>query len=381
MINVKKAQISKKLQICIIIGGNSVEHEISLISGLQTILALDHQRYNCHVLYITKNNEMLYGENLKNLDTYKSNDFKKCRHVSLISENNKTYIFDLKNKHKTLIHIFIPVVHGKGCEDGTIRGLLDSIGATSTMPTIKNACICQNKALTKLFLKKNKIKVLPSFVADEFQSVLDVDKKINKTFGYPVIIKPLSLGSSIGIEIAKNIEELKKSLENVKRFEKYFLVEKSLSNFLEFNCAAYRRGYDIKLSCVEKINNQHEMYTYEDKYSNKFEPLEFHELPANIDMSLQKEILETTKKVYNIFDFNEVVRIDYLYVDSNLYVSEINTIPGSLAFYLFEPKGISFKNLLDDLIKEAMLSKEKEKKYLTSFNESILFSNNFKQKK
>lgn len=348
-----------KKTVGIFYGGKSVEHDVSIITALQIYKALDKTKYIIEMFYITKNNEIVIGKALDDLSTYKENKLKLVN-VFFQKENNKTYYFQ-KGKKKKQLDIVINATHGKGVEDGTISAILDFNNLAYTSCEVTESAILQNKAITKILLEYHKIPVLPFEI---------ITNELIKT-KLPIIIKPLSLGSSIGINIVKEKEELNSALKDALTYQNKLIVEPLLENNKEFSCAIYQINGTYKISTIEETINENNIYTFNEKYLNKEKKKM---LPALISEELTKEIKETTKKIYKLLDLKGVIRIDYLY-DKNtnkLYVNEINTIPGSFAYTLFEKEGISFRTLLDDLIKEALLNKERKQKYKEEYNSNLI---------
>lgn len=371
------------LNIAIIIGGKSVEHEISLISGLQAILNLDKNKYNIHVLYLTKDNNLVTNKNLTNINTYKNQKYPKKTNCCLYKQNNKTI---LKTKYKkTTIDCIIPIVHGNKIEDGTLSGYLELLGTPYTSSNILSSAIAQDKVITKRILKSYNLKVLPSIDITQSVNLNKIDKFIQK-HNFPLILKPATLGSSIGIKIASTKEELLYNLKECMQYANKVLIEPKLQNFTEYNCAAYKSGSRLILSQIEEVTTSNEILTFNDKYEDgglKQTDKSTRIIPAKIPLELEEEIYNTTKQIYENLNFKGVIRIDYIY-DLNinkLYINEINTIPGSLAFYLFEGLGIKYQTLLDDLIKQAIIEHNKEEQLINSFENNILNLDKLKPKK
>ena len=183
------------LNIGIIIGGKSVEHDISILSGLQVYHAIDKEKYNVTIFYITKKLEWLVGEDLTKLDTYKNEQFNKCYQVTLFNEAGNIYYQGItKHKKKNLIDVFIPVVHGEGIEDGTLSGYLEMLGATYTSSDVTSSSIAQDKIYTKQILEQNNINVVPYITKDEIKHISQIEKEIEEKLKYPLILKPSRLG-------------------------------------------------------------------------------------------------------------------------------------------------------------------------------------------
>lgn len=367
-----------KTTVCILFGGKSVEHDISIITAFQVKNALDLEKYNVEFIYLTKDNKMLRGKSLENLDTYKENNFKKVKEVYIKNINNLTYL--IQKHKKILIDIFIPVFHGEGCEDGTISALLDFYNATYVTSSLTTSAIFQDKVYTKDILKSYNIKT-PKYIT--FNKYDDKDK-INQELAYPIIIKPSRLGSSIGIKKVNQKEDLDNALNEAFSYSNRLIIEEVINKPKELNCAAFLYKDLIYTSNIEEVNTNNEFLTFNDKYENN-EKLENNNriIPANISPSLKKQIYEVTKVIYKLFDAKGVIRIDYLYDENenNLYVNEVNTIPGSYAFYLYEKENISFSVMLDMIIRNAFIEKVKENKLIKIFDTNILTNKSMKLNK
>lgn len=366
------------INIGIIIGGCSVESEISLISGSQAYLNLDDTKYNKIMFYLDKNNKLYIGKCLENIETFKTNNFTDLKEVALRNINNQVYYYLLTKPKKLYpVDIFIPVVHGYGVEDGTIAGYLDMYNATYTSSSLIPSSTVQDKALTKVLLDKYKIDNV------EYQILLSSDDEV--LLELPLIIKPAYLGSSIGISIVKTKEELDDAINNAFKYVNKVLVEKYISNYLEYNCAVIKDKEEYITSSIEEVLHTKDILSFSDKYenNNKMSDSTNRIVPANIPTQLKEKIENLSIYIYKIFNLAGVVRIDYIYdtEEEILYVNEINNIPGSLAFYLFEPLGITFTKLLDILIHSAILEKHKKNKLITSFKSNVLNNKGLKLKK
>jgi D-alanine-D-alanine ligase len=369
------------LNIGVIIGGESVEHEISLISGLQTILNLDKKKYNVFPIYLTKENEFIYLKKITP-DYFKNNHHLNKKTNCYFKRINKTtYLIHKLKKYK--IDCLIPVVHGKGVEDGTIQALSNLLKIPSTSSNILQSAISQNKAVTKKLLKLNNIRMLPFIELDKEYDIKKINK-INETFNYPLIVKPTTLGSSVGIKTAHDKTELLEAIKQAKSYDNSVIIEEKRTNFTEYNIACFSYKGILNLSQIEEVKSNNEFLTFDDKYLDgglKETTKENRIIPANIDESLEKEIHSFTKTIYKALNATGIIRIDYLFdkETNKLYFNEINTIPGSLAFYLY--KDYSFTALLDSLIKDAVYRFNINENLITSFDTNILNIKNLHMKK
>lgn len=365
-----------KRNIAIIYGGRSVEHDISILTFLQVVRAIDTSKYNVIPIYLDKDNNFYVGEKFTEINTYKNTNFKKHQ-INLCKKNNDVYIncvnpiYNLKYKVK--IELAVVAVHGKGLEDGTLEGYLNILNLPNTSSSVVDAGIFQNKYYTKVVLEKEKIKVLPYINVYEEEYLLDKEK-VNKkleAFNFPVIIKACDLGSSIGIEIATK-DNFDEKIIKVFEYESRVIIEECLTNFIEYNQAFYYKKNRLQISEIEEIRKSDVILSFDDKYLDSSPQ---RTISPKISNNLKKKINFTTRKIAKIFRPKGVIRIDYLYdeLTSKLYVNEINSIPGSFAFYLFEDKQIKFEDLVEDLINEADLYKFQENEKINSFKSNVIY--------
>lgn len=332
--------------IAVFFGGSTVEHDVSVITGVLTVNSLDKEKYNGIPIYIHNDGLWYTGESLKDLDDYKSLDLKKLSPVTIMPGKNYLYLVVKGKKLKPVCKISsaINCLHGERGEDGCIAGLLNMSEIPLASPSILSSSVSIDKCFTKTVMKGLKIKVLP------YVTVYGIDdiNKVKQKLKYPVIIKPACCGSSVGIYSAKNDEELYSGISGALRFGEKLIVEPKLFEFIEINCAAYYDGSKIVVSECEQPLGKGEYLSFSDKYSGGERVF-----PANISKSLSNKIKTITKKIYSKLYFNGVIRIDYFIKDECVYLNEINSVPGSLAFYLFSNTLSEFSLMLDSLIIEA----------------------------
>lgn len=371
-----------KERVGIVFGGNSVEHEISILSMIQVNYAIDKEKYDIRLIYITKDGRFLVGPNFDKLDTFKKDNFK-CYEVMFYRKNNKLRLKGIgfvPKKYLGNIDVILPVVHGKGVEDGTLAGFFNMFNIPYAASNILSASIAQNKTVSKILLERTDVSVVPSYSFTHKQWNDDVFKILEKCLEmeFPLIIKPAKLGSSIGIHLANDQDELIKAINYAIKFDDLIIVEKKLVDFREFNQAILGDIEEYKLSEIEEVITESTYLTFDDKYTTDTIK---RQLPANISDEIKNKIIETSKKVITCFDTMGVVRIDYLYdVSTNeLFVNEINSIPGSLAYYLFEEQ-ISFTELIDYMIKKAIKAHYYQNLKIGSFKSNVLNTNHLNKK-
>ncbi len=381
-----------KIKIGVLFGGKSVEHEVSIISAIQAIRYINKDKYDVVPIYVTKNNEMYVGEDIGNIEKYKNIKelLNNSQRVVLLSNNDKLEIYKfpfkkLANNYYDYIDVAFPIVHGTNVEDGTLQGYLKTLNVPFVGCDVTSSAIGMDKYVMKTVLKDNNIPVLNcmrfdfnEYNTDAKKVVSDVEKNIE----YPVIVKPINLGSSVGIKIAHNKEELFEALDYAFSFAKNILVEKAIMNLKEINCSVlgdYEEAFASE--CEEPIGSD-EILSYEDKYisggskktgSKGMTSLD-RKLPAEISDELKAKIQELAIKTFKALGCNGVSRIDFM-IDKDtdeVYVNEINTIPGSLSFYLWKATGMNYEELLDKLITLALKREREEKDISYSFDTNIL---------
>jgi len=376
-----------RLNVGVVFGGKSVEHEVSIITALQMIEQMNLLKYNPIPLYLTKENDFYYDENMTDSNYF--SDFKKVKEIAkkivIRKKNNQHEILSLSGyKLKKLMNIdlIFLIVHGTTCEDGTLSAYFELLNIPYVGSSILSSAINQNKWKMKALLDYNHIPIVPyygfyecDFYDDEIKVIEECEK-----LGYPLIVKPASLGSSVGINKCNDKDELHHGILTALQYDTEILVEKVVSNIIELNCSVLGDVSHLQASAVEKVFQQDEILSYQDKYlrgnrtSSKGMECTNRELPAKISESLTNEIQEMAKNAVKIVGASGVLRIDFLYDDESkiLYLNEINTIPGSLAFYLWREKGLSYKELIDQLIKLALKTYRIKNTKIFSFETNIL---------
>ena len=375
-----------KYKIGVIFGGESVEHEISIISANQAINALDPDKYEVIPIYVSKNRQLYFSPLLSDLNNYKDLDtlIKKSREIVLVKERNKVKVRSaggLTNKTLAEIDILVPVVHGTNSEDGTFQGYSEMLGLPYTGSGIQAASVGQDKVFMRQILQQEGLPLVDWqwFYLQEYENDGEVIiKDIIKNLGFPVIVKPANLGSSIGVATADNKKELKEAIEFAGGFDEKIVVEKMVSELLEVNCAVLGDHTACIASQVEEVAKSEEFLSYQDKYEggskSKGMVNTARIIPARLSEADTLKVKELAKAAFIALDCSGVVRVDFLYdrKQQEFYVNEINSIPGSLAFYLWQPTGISFGELMDRLIQIA-LDRYRRKAHLTySYSSNVL---------
>jgi D-alanine-D-alanine ligase len=290
----------------------------------------------------------------------------------------------LFNKDLCEVDVALPVVHGSGIEDGTLAGYLDAIGIPYVGSKVLGSALGQDKVLIKQVLKSENIPVVDYIYFYDNEFLEDEDKILNSInkLVYPVVVKPATLGSSIGINFVKDEKGIKEAINEAIKYDNKIIVEKAVPNLTEVNASVIGNYEYQKVSPLEEVMGVDEILSFTDKYiggsksksSSKGMVSTSRVIPARIDEKLTEEIKETSKKVFKLLNLSGVCRIDYL-IDSKtnkFYVNEPNTCPGSLSFYLWKEDGIEYKDLLDEIITIGIKDYKSKKKKVKSFDSNIL---------
>jgi len=377
-----------KIKVGVIFGGETVEHEVSIISALQAIKNINEDKYEVVPIYIDKNRNWYTGMELLNIDNYKNSDFlfKNIIPISLCKFKDEFWLLRKKGFFKRTedkIDIAFPIVHGVNVEDGSIAGYLESIGIPYVGSGILGSAIGQDKVVMKQLMKSEGLPIVDYVWFYDYEYVNDEEKIINSALklNFPVIVKPARLGSSVGISVAHNVDELKQSIVEAVKYDEKIVVEKVISNLIEVNASVLGNNEYAEVSALEEVMGVDEFLSYKDKYiggkkgtKSKGMASTNRVIPARISDNLTSEINELSLKVFRLLNLSGVVRIDYLVDNKNdkVYVNEPNIIPGSLSFYLWKESGKDYKTLLDDLITLAIKNYKKKKKKIYSFESNIL---------
>lgn len=380
-----------KTKVAMMFGGKSVEHEVSIISGIQAIMSMDTDKYEVIPVYINKNNQMFIGEDVGKIESYKHIDelMAKSQRVILVNEENKVSLIPYPQKRfgkkpEIEIDIAFPIVHGTNVEDGALQGYLKTIGIPFVGCDVTASAVGMDKYVSKAVLKDNGIPVLDCvcFTTSEYAEMDTLLDTVEKEIGYPAIVKPLNLGSSVGISVAKNRVELTKSIDDAFSYASKVIVEHAITKLREINCSVLGDENDaIASECEEPLHTK-DILSYEDKYlsnnskngGSKGMASVSRKIPAELTPEKREEVREIAVKSFQKLGCNGVARIDFMIDEENgnLYFNEINTIPGSLAFYLWEPVGVPYKELLDRMIQLALKRVREEQNLTFTFDTNIL---------
>ena len=390
-----------KLNIAVFFGGESVEHEVSVISAHQAMDALSSEKYNVIPVYVAKDRKLYCSDLLRDLTNYKDIPalLHKCTQVDLVQEDNRVVIHPVHTglfhkKELSPVDVAIPVMHGTNGEDGTIQGYFEMLKLPYAGCDLIAAAVGQDKVLQKHTLENSGLPVTPWFwvYGEELESKQDEIMEKVHAIGYPVIIKPACTGSSVGISIAHSDSEYLACFENARQYDAKIITEKVVKPMRELNCSVLGDTFRAEASVLEEVYHaaDNELLDFKDKYeggskgsakgaksgSSGSKGMASTTRSVNPDLPEGKteEIRKLALETFRVLGSSGVCRIDFMMdADTNkVYVNEINTIPGSLAFYLWTASGVSFPKLMDRLV-ELALDRERRRSRMTfSYDTNLL---------
>ena len=398
-----------KITVGLLFGGRSVENEISVVTALQTLESMDKERYEIVPIYIAKSGKWYSGEKLLTVSNYKDMQ-------TLLAQTPQVYMRPIYGDHnlylvkKSLfgkdvlakLDVVLPTLHGTNCEDGTLQGVLTSTGVPFVGCNTLASANGMDKITMKMILKECGIPVVDYFWFNDKEWYADRDAvivRLENRLAYPVIVKPANSGSSVGIKAAHNREELIEAVDEAASFTTRVIVERLVTRLKEVNCSVMGDYNDCETSVCEVPMRSGEILSYQDKYmrsgggknagtkgakmggtkggglSGESEGMRstLREIPAKLQEGETERIQALAKETFKALSCDGLSRIDFIIdeEDRNIYVNEINTIPGSLSSYLWEYSGKKFPEVIDRLIELAFARSREESFKITDFGGNI----------
>jgi D-alanine-D-alanine ligase len=391
------------LRVGLIFGGRSVEHEVSVLTAHQAMAALPTDKYIPIPIYISKSGKWFTGEALKHLENFK--DLEKLVKIA------EPVIFNVDATQPGLIHqkpqvqrswlsrstpepslapidVAFPLTHGSHGEDGTLQGLLEMANLPYVGSGVLASAIAMDKILTKTVLRSFAIPVIDDLYVSRTRWKSEPDAVLAEAesrFGYPVYVKPVTLGSSIGVSRAEDPSALRFALDVAATYDSRLMIEPAQQDIIEINCSVLGDSTNARASVCEQPVSSGTL-SYEDKYLNgdkqrgsKARGMQSAKrlIPAPLDADLAKAIQSTAINAFKALNTSGVIRIDFFVKPSEnkFYVNEINPIPGSLSFYLWEPAGVDFPELVTTLIEIALKRHQEKHQSIFTFSSSLLSAN------
>jgi D-alanine-D-alanine ligase len=358
----------RKTTVAVLFGGRSVEHDVSVVTGNQVMRAFDPERYEVVPVYIHRDGKWFTGEPLLDLKTYQNE-------VASIKGVKEAILSPATHHHGLIIHpisglfsksevkrldVVFPALHGSHGEDGTIQGLCELADIAYVGCGVLGSALANDKVMTKTILKQHTIPVVDGvhFTRTEWEENPDaVIRRITETLPYPLFIKPATLGSSIGVGRADEESLLRASLEVAVHFDRTVLVEQAIVGGVEINCALLGNDSKIRASVLEQPISWDEFLTYEEKYLRGNEGMKSADriIPAPLSDELTAKVKDIAVRAFKAIGGRGTARIDFLVKpqQGEVYLNEINTIPGSVAFYLWQHEGMSTSDVVMALVELA----------------------------
>lgn len=393
------------MNVGLVFGGVSPEHEVSVITGLQVAAAMDRSQYRPIPIYISKDGRWFTGTELLNLEAYKDLEalelISQQVHLQRNPNAGMELVADVPKKWfgKQLLHISIDLMfialHGGAGENGAVQGICESYNIPYTGSGVFGSALGMDKVITKMICRDQEIPVVPFVALRESQWADHEEERLTEceTLGYPMIVKPARLGSSIGIARVATRDELDAAIEDAFRYDDKVVVETAVTDLREINCSVLGDVNHAIPSVLEEPLTGEELLTFQEKYMRSGEqsgskgtssklggaPSEGmasldRVIPAPLSDEQTQTIQDIAVRVFQLFECAGLARIDFLLNGrtGDVFFNEINTIPGSFSFYLWEPSGIPFDKLVHRLIKQALQRHKEQGRYVRSYDVNLL---------
>ncbi|MBR3929401.1 MAG: D-alanine--D-alanine ligase [Clostridia bacterium] len=385
-----------KLRLAVVYGSRTCEHDVSIISALQAAQNADRNEYDVIYVYIDKNGEWYTGERLADIAFYRNFDPRAVVRVLPMGANGKLRLMQHPDDKLFPIgrlrqiaeaDVVMPVMHGMNGEDGTLQGMLELWGVPYTSAGVLGSSLGMDKIAMKRMFKAVGLPVLNDTTVDRAEWKKDrkaVLTRVMSALSFPVYVKPANLGSSIGINRADDEVSLENAIDIAVSYDRRVLIEKGVSDLMEINCSVLGYAGRAEASVTEMPVRWTDFLSFEEKYlrgakggakggSKGMTSLD-RQMPAPISEEMTKKVEALAITAFNALDCKGVCRIDFL-VDkttNEIFIGEINTIPGSLSFYLWEAKGVKFSELINKMVEYALLANAERNENVFSYSSSIL---------
>lgn len=385
-----------KIRLALIYGSRTCEHDVSIISALQAAQHVNPDDYDLIYVYIDQNGEWYTGEKLADISLYRNFDKRAVVRVIPMGAEGKLRLMQHPDDKLLPIgrlrqiaeaDVVMPVMHGMNGEDGTLQGMLELWNIPYTSSGVLGSALGMDKIAMKRVFRACGFPVLKDVCVDRSEwkrSRAGVMNRVMSELSFPVYVKPSNLGSSIGINRADNQNGLEDAIDIAVSYDRRVLVEVGIQDLMEINCAVLGYGGDAMASVTEMPVRWSDFLSFDEKYLRgakgaKSAPSKgmsslSRQMPAPIGPELTRRVEELAVEAFKALDCKGVARIDFLYdkAADELYIGEINTIPGSLAFYLWEGRGISFERMIDMLVEYAFRANADRNENVFSYQSSIL---------
>jgi D-alanine-D-alanine ligase len=356
----------RQMTVAVIFGGRSVEHDVSIVTAQQIMHAFDDRRYQVVPVYISRDGKWYTGDPLRNIDNFKEDTILDHAdvHAAILSPDVRHHGLIVNplagrfSKSEIIrLDLAFPAIHGSHGEDGTLQGLFELADIPYVGFATLGSALTNDKIMTKHVLRQHGIDVVDGVAfhrEDWLNDADDVIARIEAQLDYPVFIKPATLGSSIGVTRADDASLLRAGIDIAANFDRRILVETGITDGVEINCAVMGYGDELQVSVLEQPLSWGDFLAFEDKYLSGNEGMKSADriIPAPIDDTLAQDIQAIARQAFTAVDGRGIVRIDFLVrpEQGTIYLNELNTMPGSLSFYLWRETGIHDRDVVDKLV-------------------------------
>ena len=368
-------------KVAVFFGGKSCENEISILTGVMVLNLIDKSKYTIFPVYIDTEGGMYTSSSMFDVQIFRDGNRKNFQRI-FFNEGTMYALNGFKKRIKPLakIDVALNCCHGGLGEGGGVAAMMEWNGIPLASPDMASSSVFMDKYLTKLIMQSLNVPTVDYIRVNETdyrKRAAFLLKRIEPRLKYPVVIKPARLGSSIGITLAKDEEEVKEGLEAAFALDERVIIEKYLPNKQDVNCAAYMHKGEIYVSEPEAAFGSG-IYSFEEKYIkkevdragsmciNKGSILQNGGGMVELNDYLRDKIRAYTKTIYKRMHLHGVVRMDFLVNEDAVYLCEVNTVPGSLAYYLFCERLTDARAFLGDILEEAMLIYQTTQKKILS---------------
>ena len=391
---------SSPLNVGVIFGGESPEHEVSVITGLQAIEHFDRSAFNPIPIYISKSGHWYTGDVLLDISEFRNleNVTRKAEraHLERAEQRGALLISGIagffKKPSSVPLDVLFIALHGGPGESGAIQGLCESMGLPFTGSGLLGSSVGMDKVISKMLCRQQDLPVVDWLAFRESEWIDHEDDwldRIEHDLGYPCVVKPSRLGSSIGISVVTDRQKLDRGIEEALRYDEKIIVEHAVPNLREINCSVLGDANFAEASVLEEPvrSGDETLLSFTDKYQRgsgksakgtqqqspgmaSLDRL----IPAPLTNEEAQKIREIGVRVFQLFECAGVARIDFLLNSKTgeIYFNEINTIPGSFSFYLWDPAGVPFGTLIGRLIEGALERFKKEHGRIRSYDTNLL---------
>ncbi len=383
------------MRVAVIFGGRSVEHEVSIVTAHQAMAVLA-ERHEVIPVYVTRDGQWLSGPGLNDLAVFRARRWDDVGEPAYLAPGSRALTVPggrLKGSRTIPVDVAVPAIHGTFGEDGTLQGLLEMAGLPYAGSNVTGSAVGMDKRVMKDVFRAAGLPVVDHVNVDVVELDKDVDGVISRVengVGYPVFVKPARAGSSIGIAKATDADGLRQAFDVARRYDTKLLAEKGVEGAIEVNCSVLGgAGHEARVSVCEQPVAWQEFLSFDDKYlrgskgatSVKTEGMASldRKIPAPIDDRMTKQVQDNAIAAFEAIGAAGVARIDSFVNETTgeIHLMEINTTPGSFAFYLWEASGMSFAELMEELLAIAVAEHELRSQLLFSFDSGILDKQNW----